>query len=66
MPVSTTQGSGPYAILNESRIRKMALPLPGHVKDPTKAGCASLREAQVNHTTARASFLDHTQASFKM
>ena len=58
--------SGPYASLTESRVIKVALPLPGHVTDPAKSRYTWPREPQVNHTAVRASYLDHTQASFKM
>jgi len=37
MPVSITQGSGPFTTLTQSRVSKVALTLPGYVTDPAKS-----------------------------
>jgi hypothetical protein len=66
IPVSITQGAGPYATLTESRVKEVALLLPGHVTDPAKPGCTLLQKPQVNHTAVRASYLENTQTSFKV
>ena len=51
---------GPYATITESRVRKVALPLLGHIIDPAKSGYTWLLKPQVDHTAVRASYLDHT------